>query len=283
MCDRDLLRGSFCVSLARAFAMRLVILALSAALPGAGQAQVALASDLEKLVQAYPDFLDRIEGNALVWKDGTRMVIDDGKGEKDFETRLNEPDIKDMFVSRYVAGKPESAPTFQNDPGRVRYQPLFEKMYGDCRTGEVEKRLVTIEWLSFGGQPQKIKVSKVNGVADRLTAVANELARLPPELQKFLTPSAGTFNCRPIAGTNRISAHGQGIAIDINVDASDYWRWAKADANGRFTYRNRIPWEVVEIFERHGFIWGGKWYHFDTMHFEYRPELLPARQTSPRR
>jgi hypothetical protein len=32
--------------------------------------------------------------------------------------------------------------------------------------------------------------------------------------------------------------------------------------------------EIVDIFERHGFIWGGKWYHFDTMHFEYRPELL---------
>jgi hypothetical protein len=29
------------------------------------------------------------------------------------------------------------------------------------------------------------------------------------------------------------------------------------------------------IFEKHGFIWGGKWYHYDTMHFEYRPELLP--------
>jgi hypothetical protein len=30
----------------------------------------------------------------------------------------------------------------------------------------------------------------------------------------------------------------------------------------------------VDIFERHGFIWGGKWAHYDTMHFEYRPELL---------
>jgi hypothetical protein len=37
-----------------------------------------------------------------------------------------------------------------------------------------------------------------------------------------------------------------------------------------------MPHEIVDIFERHGFIWGGKWYHYDTMHFEYRPELLPA-------
>ena len=26
--------------------------------------------------------------------------------------------------------------------------------------------------------------------------------------------------------------------------------------------------------EAEGFIWGGRWYHYDTMHFEYRPELL---------
>jgi hypothetical protein len=32
------------------------------------------------LIKAYPNFLDRIDGNDLVWKDGTRMVIDDGKG-----------------------------------------------------------------------------------------------------------------------------------------------------------------------------------------------------------
>jgi hypothetical protein len=30
----------------------------------------------------------------------------------------------------------------------------------------------------------------------------------------------------------------------------------------------------VAVFERHGFIWGGRWAHYDTMHFEYRPELL---------
>ncbi len=37
---------------------------------------------------------------------------------------------------------------------------------------------------------------------------------------------------------------------------------------------NRTPREIMDIFEKYGFIWGGYWYHYDTMHFEYRPEIL---------
>jgi hypothetical protein len=32
--------------------------------------------------------------------------------------------------------------------------------------------------------------------------------------------------------------------------------------------------EVVKAFEAFGFLWGGKWMTYDTMHFEYRPEIL---------
>jgi hypothetical protein len=31
---------------------------------------------------------------------------------------------------------------------------------------------------------------------------------------------------------------------------------------------------VVRYFEDEGFVWGGKWLMFDTIHFEYRPEIL---------
>ncbi len=48
-----------------------------------------------------------------------------------------------------------------------------------------------------------------------------------------------------------------------------------AAARGKHPFRNRIPLGIVTICEKHGFIWGGTWYHGDTMHFEYRPELLP--------
>jgi hypothetical protein len=68
--------------------------------------------------------------------------------------------------------------------------------------------------------------------------------------------------------------HSFGIAVDINVACSDYWHDVVTDETAKVDYRNRIPAEIIEIFENNGFIWGGWWYHFDTMHFEYRPELL---------
>ena len=63
-----------------------------------------------------------------------------------------------------------------------------------------------------------------------------------------------------------------GVSLDINVARSAYWQWQKPPEPIR--WRNQIPAAIVEAFEAEGFIWGGRWYHYDTMHFEYRPELL---------
>ena len=252
-----------------------VAFAVPSLLPAPAAAhQPAPVEQVARLVAAYPDFIDRIEGNALVWKDGARMTIDDQKGAKDFAALLESPDLKDMFYARYPAGALAQAPAADSDPGRVRHAAFFDKMYGDCRKGEVQAKLVDVIWL-----PRKwgktLRVSNVNGVATRLAAVSRELDDLPARFDPFLKPAAGTFNCRPIAGTDRVSAHGHGIAIDIATAHAHYWRWSKPDASGRAIYRNEIPPEIVAAFEKHGFIWGGRWYHFDTMHFEYRPELLP--------
>lgn len=240
----------------------------------AASASTQAAGGPDNLVEAYPDHFERIEGNELVWRDGTRMPIDDGRGAKSPAARLESPDIKDMFADPYPAGGPIVAPDKDADPGRARPPALFDKMYGDCRQGGVTGRLVDIVWLpkKWG---RRLQVTTVNGVDKRLAEVSRALDALPADFDKYLLPSAGTYNCRPIAGTNRISAHGHGIAIDLAVAQSDYWRWSKPGADGRIAYRNRFPKQIVDIFERHGFIWGGRWYHYDSMHFEYRPELLP--------
>ena len=114
----------------------------------------------------------------------------------------------------------------------------------------------------------------MNGVDEHLRAVSAEIDALPEKIKRAAYPIAGTYNCRAVADTGQPSPHGYGIAIDLNTAFSDYWYWRPHD--GPIVYRNRMPEEIVAIFEKHGFIWGGKWYHFDTMHFEFRPELLAA-------
>jgi hypothetical protein len=172
-----------------------------------------------------------------------------------------------MFHDSYVRERYHNP---AHDPGRNRYEPLFRKMYGDS-AAQVRRHLTTINW--FG---QKVRVTKVNDVHRHLATVERDLRRLikrNPALKKYLTPIGGTFKWRKIAGTNRLSVHSFGAAIDINVKYSAYWRWVK----GAYRYRNDIPLSIVKIFEKHGFIWGGKWYHYDTMHSEYRPELFPEK------
>jgi peptidoglycan L-alanyl-D-glutamate endopeptidase CwlK len=229
------------------------------------RSQNDIPEGLKKLLKAYPDFLESADQNNLYWKDGTVMVYDDGITEKTHEEMLNDPDLEDMLFQEYTAGRDWSEPPAENfEPGRIRYEPFFLKMYGN-NSGEVNQNLESVTWVDGS----VIAFSNVNGAADKLRLVINELSDLPGEYQKYLKNIGGTFVWRNIAGTDRLSNHSFGTAIDVNTKYSDYWKW-----NKNLTYVNRIPIEIVEIFEKHGFIWGGKWYHYDTMHFEYRPELI---------
>ncbi len=221
-----------------------------------------------KIIAAYPEYIIDIKDNKIYWKDGSIMVFDDAK-QKTFDEKLANADIEDQISQVYTKGKLLINPTFNDDAGRIRNDLFFKKIYGATKL-EVTKNLVTITWLPKNVN-KKVLVTKINGVDKKLQAISDELDKLP-ELKKYLKNPAGTFNWRNIAGTNRLSTHSFGITIDINIKYSNYWEWEKN--NNSISYKNQIPYKIVEIFEKHGFIWGGKWYHYDTMHFEYRPELL---------
>jgi hypothetical protein len=224
---------------------------------------------LQRLLRAYPEQLALAEPNTLLWRDGTRMPCDDGRRLDTPEARLDQPSLFHQMEEPYPRGEAGIPPAQGADPGRIRYEPFFRRMYG-ATPQEVEARLVSVRWLPHSAN-RLLRVTRVNGVNRRLQAVSEALERLPADRRRCAERPAGAYHWRRIAGTQRNSAHAYGIAVDLDPAASDYWRWAKGSPPA---YRNRIPLEIVRVFEAQGFIWGGKWSHFDTMHFEYRPELL---------
>jgi len=228
---------------------------------------------LDALIASYPDRIASYTDSELVWTDGSRTPLGKAQPYRPLAELLDRGSVRDQFAIRYpLATEPFRPPAVDEDPGRIRNEAFFLKMYGDCRRGEVTPHLRAVSWLpNHGGGT--VQVTAVNGVADQLAKVSRELDLLPAAMTKYLVPMSGTYNCRPIAGTNRLSVHAFGAAIDINAGFGDYWLWA-GRTDGAMVWRNRIPQGIVEIFERHGFIWGGRWYHFDSLHFEYRPELI---------
>ena len=224
------------------------------------------------LVTAYPDALLKYEGRTLHWRDGTVTEIEPDDVRKSFEQSLRAASLLDQLRIPYPRGVLESPPPVNVDPGRFRNVAFFRKMYGNCWRGEVTPRLVPIVWLPKSWN-YMIRATSVNGVAQRLVTISNEIEQLPEKIRRAAYPIGGAYTCRTIADSGQPSMHAYGAAIDMNVAMADYWYWQRS-ASGALSYRNRMPNELVEIFERNGFIWGGKWNHFDTMHFEYRPELL---------
>jgi D-alanyl-D-alanine carboxypeptidase-like protein len=238
-----------------------------------------LAASLDRLVRAYPDWIAGHDSEFLILKNGRKFPISDRRTDKTFDQLIESSDIDDMFYAAYPVNTRPKQPAKNADPGRVRFGPLFAAMYGDCKKNEVAKKLRTIQWMPQHGGG-RVVITTANGVDKALEAVSRELDQLPANLAKAAFPSAGTYNCRTVAGSGVTSMHAYGAAIDLNTRYSDYWRWA-AKGGADPVWKNRMPVEIVPLFEKHGFIWGGYWYHFDTMHFEYRPELLPESLPSP--
>lgn len=209
------------------------------------------------------------EGTVIFRLRGRDFIYDDGR-RKSFEEMLESPDIEDCFRQVYPLEIPVDLVEEDFDPGRARVEEMFKALYGDTAE-EVARACVTIDFLGH-----KVLFSTRCGAAAALEKSAADLRSVllrKPELKVYFEKLGGTLNWRFIAGTTRLSNHSFGNAIDLNTDKAAYWRWDSPAKRSTFS-RKSWPVEIVEVFERHGFIWGGKWHHYDTMHFEYRPELL---------
>jgi hypothetical protein len=205
------------------------------------------------------------------WKEAKKLKITPWKTHS-YQDILKENNLLTMMYQRYPAfhSIPHSIP-INFEPGRVRHEEFFKIIYG-ASAKEVSRHLDKIEW--FNGQVLKVHKKAYAS----LLKIKNALKKLPKKFHKFFVKSSGTYYWRYIKGSKRLSMHSFGIAIDIAVRHAHYWKWTrkvkKLKLNETIPYQNNFPQKIIDIFELNHWIWGGRWYHHDTMHFEYRPELF---------
>lgn len=254
----------FCLAVACAAAFFAVLA------PAAGEEidrEIAAAS----LAAAYPDFIKSASPEKIVWHDGSESVLGPVRPRSQAAQILLAPSIAEQFLFDYPLYPQAREELPREDPGRARNEAFFAKMYGDCRRGQLRGKLRTVKWLKNTAQ-QSITVTTVNGIDRKIEAISDEIEQLPMAKRIAAARLSGAFSCRVIAGTTRLSMHAFGAAIDLHGRVGRYWRWS--GLNDRTRGVHFIPHEIIGIFERRGFIWGGNWYHVDSIHFEYRPELI---------
>lgn len=143
-------------------------------------------------------------------------------------------------------------------------------------------RLLTLAHWDFRGAVTSGQLVVAAVVADELTAIFAELfvQRFPIERMipidayggddnaSMAANNTSCFNFRNVAGTDQLSKHAFGIAIDINpvqnpmVIGPDVYPPAGAaflDRAGSHPGLITRPGPVVELFDAHGWEWGGDW------------------------
>lgn len=220
---------------------------------------------------AYPDLRVTGDPTVVILPGGAALPLETMReiAPKDM---LFAPTIAEQFVYTYPLGfdLARRLKPFQ-DPGRLRNAAFFQALYfSDPYAARASLRSIPLGSLGEGN----FTVTRKHGVDCQLEAVLSHLKTLRTDHTPFFRSLGGSFNWRRIAGADRLSTHSFGIAVDLNVDLGGYWRWSAAREGHVGQYDNRMPADLVAAFERYGFIWGGKWHHYDGMHFEYRPELI---------
>ncbi|MDR0760230.1 MAG: M15 family metallopeptidase [Treponema sp.] len=172
-----------------------------------------------------------------------------------------------------------SAQRRQENPPK-RSQHFYDALWQAHTREEAYERVKTIRFLSRTVLAHYAILEDLALVEARILREAQTDPQLREWIRNIETLSG--WNWRSIADTQSRSFHAYGAAIDILPAArrglETYWLWTSRNNPQWWAvpYSKRLhpPDKVIKAFEAYGFIWGGKWLFYDTMHFEYRPEIF---------
>lgn len=254
---------------------------------------------MEALAAAYPGYIERAEffdNDWTVVMRGIRYYYAGGR-LMPAELRTSADEYSPQPFYNYLAELPpwkapsaEEAARFRSmgenrSRNPIKRSPHFFDALWQARTrGESEQRIKPLDFLGSSVKVHEGIHGPLASVEKRILAAAKNNAQVRAWLDNIDTMTG--WNWRTIADTQTRSYHSYGVAVDILPKSlggkETYWLWAARSKpewwNIPYSDRFHPPAAVIKAFEAEGFIWGGKWLFFDTMHFEYRPEIFLLRR-----
>jgi menaquinone-dependent protoporphyrinogen IX oxidase len=265
------------------------------------------AEDMAKLfAAAYPERLGPAvfqDGDWTLEMDGVRWYYAHGRFLP--QEDVNHPDdFRLQFLYRYRPEPPASvdeASPWRNTANQIISRRESSVSYGLSRStmtfGAVRSLFFETlwqsrdrteayshqKWIDFLGRRVQIH-EDIAVPLGHVEAHIQEAAKTDPEIPEWFgkLDSITGWNWRNVAGSTNRSFHAYGAAVDLLMKAQagmeTYWQWTEAKGTDWRAVpaekRQNPPVAVIRAFEDQGFIWGGRWPRYDTMHFEYHPELL---------
>ncbi|MGH2795354.1 MAG: M15 family metallopeptidase [Actinomycetota bacterium] len=179
---------------------------------------------------------------AVAIEDALEAIV----GDQEIRVRVSQPDAGTFsFDGRRLLPLAEVKMTF----GEFWYRPLA----GIAIAVDPAWRRANIVQQSV---PLLGSVTCHRKVLPQLTGAMGELQSRG--LGKLVKSFSGCYSPRmQVADDGELSRHAFGIAVDINAGSNPYGAKPRQDAR------------IVEVMERWGFNWGGRWNTPDAMHFEF--------------
>lgn len=250
---------------------------------------------MRALSRAYPDRVgpaEFVDGDWTVVLDGVRYFYADARLlPESLRGKVSEYDPQPFYdyprsLADWKAPDEAEVASFRamtahraNNPPK-RSQHFLDALWRSRNKAESYDRIKTILFFKHELMVHYSILEELSLVEERI----RDAAVSDPAVRAWLGTVGGLtgWNWRIIADTASRSFHSYGAAVDILPKKDDgmatYWLWSaehdKEWWNIPYAKRRHPPEAVVAAFESQGFVWGGKWRLFDTMHFEYRPEIL---------
>ncbi|MDR3020683.1 MAG: M15 family metallopeptidase [Treponema sp.] len=250
---------------------------------------------MKALAAAYPNQIEKVEFRNGDWAALLRDIwfyYAQGRILPE-ELRANAANYSPLAFYRYQKElppwrqpTPEETERFQNMASNRSSNPIsrsplfFDTLWRMHNRNESYDRVKSIRFLGRSVMVHYLILEVLSLVEEEILIAAKS----NPQVQTWVNSisSMEGWMWRDIAETQSRSFHAYGIAVDILprslAGKETYWLWTTRSRNDwwNVSYNERYhpPAAVIEAFEKYGFVWGGKWLFYDTMHFEYRPEVF---------